>query len=376
MKIFKKLLQKLRDFLKNVFVFVYSLFKRTIRQKTELPKPILKRVEENPIIEPIAEYSWESQYTFNPAAVYEDGKVHLVYRAIGNTGISVLGYAASRDGIHIHERLDKPCYVPQEPFESPGEIPPIMPYHFMSGGGFGGCEDPRITKLDDKFYMTYTAFNGIPRVALTSIKINDFLTKHWNWKKSVLISSPNEVHKNWVIFPEKVKGKYAILHSISPDILVDYFDSLDFDGKTYIKSYYNIEKRKGYWDSWVRGVGPPPMKTNDGWLILYHAIDELEQDRYKMGAMILDYTDPTKILYRSAKPILSPDARYENEGFKPGIVYSCGAVIIKGQLFVYYGGADTVVCVATANLDEFLEQLKSSGPAKLEPIITSEKISQ
>lgn len=332
----------------------------------EYLSPILERAEENPVIEPTAKHPWESQYTFNTAAVYENKKVHLVYRAIGNKGISVLGYAASQDGIHVDERLDKPCYVPQEPFESPGEKPLVIPYNFMSGGGFGGCEDPRITKLDDKFYMTYVAFNGIPRVALTSIKVDDFLQKRWNWKKPVLISPPDQVHKNWVIFPEKIKEKYAILHSVSPNILVDYFDSLDFDGKTYIKSYYSSEGRKGYWDSKVRGVGPPPIKTKDGWLILYHALDDRDPGRYKMGAMILDYNDLTKVLYRSAEPILEPEARYENEGFKAGVVYSCGAVVINDRLFVYYGGADTVICVATTNLNEFLKGLKNSQPIKLQ----------
>ena len=93
------------------------------------------------------------------------------------------------------------------------------------------------------------------------------------------------------------------------------------------------------------------MKTRLGWLLFYHAMDMHDPNRYKLGAMILDAEDPTKILYRSKVPVLEPDAYYENQGFKSGVVYSCGAVVKDDELFVYYGGADSVVCVAVANLE-------------------------
>ena len=332
--------------------------------------PILKRFRQNPILKPIVNHFWESKLIFNPAAVYEAGKVHLVYRAIGEDDVSVLGYASSKDGINIDERLKEPIYVPKEPFESNPQAPQVC-FTYKSGGGCGGCEDPRFTKIDNRFYMTYIAFNGreFPRVALTSIKVDDFLSRKWNWNRPVLISPPGEIHKNWVIFPEKVYGKYAILHSLSPEVSIAYVDSLKFDGNTYINSYYRGALRRNCWDSWVRGVGPPPIKTKDGWLTLYHAMDKQDPNRYKVGAMILDYENPTKVLYRSSQPILEPDERYENEGFKAGVVYTCGAAIMSNRLFVYYGGADTVTCVASANLNEFLDQLKYSSSARLEPVV-------
>jgi predicted GH43/DUF377 family glycosyl hydrolase len=127
------------------------------------------------------------------------------------------------------------------------------------------------------------------------------------------------------------------------------------------------------WDSWFRGVGPSPIKTKYGWLIIYQAMDHRNPDRYRIGAMILDIKDPTKILYRSNQPILEPDLWYENEGYKRGVVYSCGAVVKPArtggdgdELFVYYGGADKVSCVATANLDKFLQELIHSSASKLE----------
>ena len=321
--------------------------------------PLLKKFDGNPIIEPDEAHDWESQYTFNPAAVYEEGKVHLAYRAIGESGLSVFGYASSRDGVHVDERLDVPMYVSLKPL-CPPQAPAVC-YVSNSGGSWDGCEDPRLTKLDDRLYMTYTAFDCYPRVALTSIDIKDFLEKRWNWKEPVFLSPPGEIHKNWVIFPEKINGKYAILHSITPDICIDYFDDLEFDGAMFIKSSHGSPYRKKCWDTRVRGVGPPPIRTEAGWLVLYHAIDDRDPGRYKMGAILLDIKNPKKELYRSERPILEPDEQYENEGFKSGILYSCGAVVVNGTLFVYYGGADTVACVATADLHQFLAEIKLKG---------------
>jgi predicted GH43/DUF377 family glycosyl hydrolase len=103
--------------------------------------------------------------------------------------------------------------------------------------------------------------------------------------------------------------------------------------------------------------------------LIYQAVDDKEGHPYKVGAMLLDLDDPTQVLYRSRQPILEPQQWYENDGFKAGVVYPCGAVVIGQTLFVYYGGSDSYVCVATANLNQFLHQLKTSGDAKLEPTI-------
>ena len=134
-----------------------------------------------------------------------------------------------------------------------------------------------------------------------------------------------------------------------------------------IASTYNRVSRTGAWDSWIRGAGPPPLKTELGWLLFYHAMDLRDPNRYKLGAMILDIDDPTKVLYRSRTPVLEPDFDYENQGFKAGVIYSCGAIIKEGELYVYYGGGDSVTCVAMANLEKFLYELKVHGATRLEP---------
>lgn len=325
----------------------------------------LEKFAGNPIVQPDENHAWESKATFNAAALYENGKVHILYRAIGDSDVSVLGYASSGDGLNIIERLAEPAYVERRTSASEKPEEPPSRIFYISGGGWGGgAEDPRLTAIDEKIYLLYTSFDGwgSVRIALTSIGLQDFLEKKWNWKPPVLISPPGEIHKNWVLFPEKINGRYAILHSISPEIRVDYFDNLDyFDGTKYIENSHRGEGwKKKRWDSQMRGAGPPPLKTKDGWLLFYHGIDRSDPGKYKLGAMLLDLKDPAKVLCRSKTPVLEPDELYENEGFKGGVVYSCGAVIMGGNIFIYYGGADSVVCVATADLDEFLKDLKRS----------------
>ena len=329
-------------------------------------KLTLERFAGNPILAPDDRHRWETKAVFNPAAVYENGKVHILYRAIGESDVSVLGYASSTDGFHIDERLDKPAYIPRESFEGVNPSHPYIPEPhgiYVSGGGStGGCEDPRLTRIGERVYMTYVAYDGHshPRVALSSIDIKDFLAHRWNWKKPVLISPPYIVDKNACILPEKINGKYVIFHRVFPNILIDFVDDLDFDGKSrFLVGQYKIPTRalSSAWDSLKVGCGPPPLKTKEGWLLIYQAVGANDESRYKIGAMLLDLKDPTKVLARTRNPILEPVETCENEGCKSGVVYPCGAVIINGRLFVYYGGADMVVCVATAKLNRFLEEL-------------------
>jgi predicted GH43/DUF377 family glycosyl hydrolase len=335
--------------------------------------PKLERHQKNPLISPSQSNAWEAFTTFNAAALYADEKFHIVYRAQGYDYVSVLGYASSKDGISIDEKLDAPIYHPREQFEFVGDDvdPQRIAKQFMSGGGYGGCEDPRMTLIDGKVYMTYVAFDGYnpPRVALTSIDLEKFLSKNWQWERPVLISPPDVVDKNAVIFPEKIQGKYVIMHRIFPDILIDFVDSLQFDGKSWLEGRHKIMPRADKWDSRKIGAGPPPLKTKDGWLLIYQAVGNQDAGKYKIGAMLLDLNDPTKVLYRTNSPILQPEVWYENEGFKAGVVYPCGAVIKDNVLFVYYGGADSHVCVATAYVDEFLDHMKRQEEVSLKPAI-------
>ena len=331
--------------------------KRSIKKKQEKEATFssISKAKSNPIIIPDSKTEWRAWQTFNPTAIYLNNKVHLLYRAVGNDGISRFGYANSTDGFHIDEHPTQPAY--QEKIEIPKSIPSIA-----SGGSFAGCEDPRMVHIEDEdtIYITYTScINGL-RVALSSINTKDFLAKRWNWKPAQHISPPHEVHKNWVLFPEKINNKYAILHALNP-ISIAYLDTLDFND-TYIASHYSPGKpTDDRWDSYIRGAGPPPIKTKYGWLLLYHAMNHQDMSKYKVGAMLLDLNDPTKILHRSHAPLLVPEEPYENNGYKGGVVYTLGAVIKGDNLLLYYGGADSHVCVAYTNLEEFLRELRFKG---------------
>ncbi len=343
-------------------------------------KPIIKKVAvkkrasataftrslDNPIISPQADNNWESWQTFNPGVILLDNKIYFLYRAVGEDGISRFGYAMSEDGFSIDERLPFAVYE-----HKVDQQPSFNIFSYFSGGSFGGAEDPRLVRVnkEDTFYVTYTACDNGLRVALTSIKISDFLSKKWKWQKPKLISPPDELHKNWLIFPEKINGKYAILHNIVPKIEIAYVDDLDFKEEFFIYSsrafgpQRNGSKKKG-WDKWLRGTGAPPLKTKYGWLLFYHAMDN-DWSKYKVGAMLLDLNNPTKVLYRSEEPVLEPEACYENNGSKAGIVYASGAIVKDGLLFLYYGGSDSYVCVACAPFDNFVEALVKGAKPRL-----------
>lgn len=338
-----------------------GLKKKTPQKTKPLANPsVLVRSEQNPIISPKPENGWESWQTFNPGVILLGDKIYFLYRAIGEDGVSRLGYAVSSDGFTIDKRLSYAVY------EHKNGKPTFNIYSFHSGGSFGGAEDPRIVRVDeeDDLYMTYTACGNGLRVGLTSIKVNDFLKNKWKWQPPTLISPPDEVHKNWLIFPEKINGKYAILHSIKPHVQIEYRDNLEFHDTDYINSIHGGGQQKGCWDKWLRGAGAPPIKTRAGWLVFYHAMDN-DWSKYKVGAMLLDLQDPTKILCRAKKPVLEPQEPYENNGCKSGIVYVSGAVVKDGNILVYYGGSDSYVCVAFADLDEFLEALQQNTEPKL-----------
>lgn len=346
------------------------LFTGEVELKNPTPK-LSKDHGYNPLISPHNTNVWESFTTFNPAAFYAANKVHILYRAQGSDYVSKVGYATSQDGLTINHRHPVPIYVPTMPFEGVS-LPPGDPYgRFSSGGGSGGVEDPRITQIGDRLYMTYVAYDGWspPRIAISSIALTDFLSHNFLWTQPVLISPPGVVDKSAVIFPEKINGKYVILHRVFPDILIDYVDTLAFNGQTFLTGHAKISPRnREWWDSRKIGAGAPPLKTDAGWLLIYQGVDDKDASEYKVGAMLLDKDDPAKVLARSSEPILLPREKYENVGFKAGVVYPCGAIIKDDTLFVYYGGADSYVCVATASLHEFVHDLLTTGTVDLENI--------
>ncbi|MBU0978438.1 MAG: hypothetical protein ABIJ33_01890 [Patescibacteria group bacterium] len=303
----------------------------------------LVRYHKNPVLEPVKTEAWRAQAVFNSAAIFEAGQVHLLYRAMSLDNTSTIGWAASQNGFDFPEESHEPVYVPRIDHELK-----------KSANLFSGCEDPRVTKLGDRFYMFYTAYDGWrpPQVALTSIKVEDFLAKNWIWTEPILISDPEIDNKNACLFPEKINGKYVILHRVAgQEIAIDLLDDLKFKKQTWLEKEGSISPRPGFWDSAKIGIAGPPLKTSKGWLLIYHGVSDRDKN-YRLGYVILDLADPFKILYRSPFPMLEPVKEYEKIGIVNNVVFSCGAVEKDGQLFVYYGGADKVIGVATASMDE------------------------
>lgn len=297
----------------------------------------MERYSGNPILTPIENHAWESREVLNPAAVYLDGKVHLLYRSIGNDGISRLGYATSLDGYSIKERLPTPVFEPASESEK------------------DGCEDPRLSELDDKLMMAYTALREYGylqtfQVALTSITKNDFLSRRWNWEARKL-PFPGIRNKDAVVFPDKIKDKYVLLHRVEPDICIAYSDDLQH----WCNIASVMKPQMDGWSNFKIGVAGTPLKTSEGWVLIYHGVNV--DHVYSLGVALLDSENPEQVLYRSKEPILGPKEDYERFGKVPNVVFSCGNVVVGNRLFIYYGAADSVICVATISMDDLLAEI-------------------
>jgi predicted GH43/DUF377 family glycosyl hydrolase len=267
---------------------------------------------------------------------------------MGDDDTSVLGYASSTDGLHIDERMSAPVYVPREAFE--------RKYH----PGFSGCEDPRLTRIDETIYMSYTAYDGInpPRIAVSTIGVEDFNNHKFEaWSTPKLISAPGMDNKDSCIVSEKIDGRYVIFHRIPPCIWVDIVSDLNFGENHWLGGHPLMGPRVNSWDDLKIGLNGPPEKTEDGWLLLYHGVSKVDK-KYRMGAALLDLDNPLKVIARLQNPILEPLAWYENEGYRHGTVFSNGQVIKDGVLYDYYGGADKYTGVATAPVKTILDALK------------------
>jgi predicted GH43/DUF377 family glycosyl hydrolase len=294
----------------------------------------VKRFQGNPILEPVATNAWESRRVFNAAAFRANDRVHILYRAIGDDSVSRIGYASTSDGCHIDERLPLPVFEPANDTEK------------------DGCEDPRLTLLDNTLVMTYTALRefdqqSLYQISLTSIALDDFLGKVWNWRDRHL-AFPGIRNKDAVIFPRRIEGKIVMLHRLEPDLCIAYSDDL--------RRWYDIRSvmtpRARCWDNWKVGAAGTPIELNEGWLFIYHGVSF--ERTYCLGVALLDRNNPEIVLYRSDEPILAPAEQYERFGKVPNVVFSCGNVLVDNEVLVYYGGADSVLCAATYDLGELL----------------------
>lgn len=289
---------------------------------------MLRRHPANPILLPQPHHAWESLNVFNAAVVYHHDLFHMLYRAQGLDYVSHIGYAVSEDGVHWW-RLDRPVFSPREPWEA------------------RGVEDPRIVFLEGAFYMTYTGYSTEgTRAALA--RSTNLIT----WERLGVVL-PDEDNKDHVLFPERIQGRYAMLHRRPPDIWLAFSDDL----KHWTDHTVILRPRPGTWEHRKIGAGAPPIRTEHGWLLIYHAVDA--QRVYRLGAALLDVQDPTRVLARLPDPLLEPREPWEIKGDVPNVVFTCAAVVRGDDLYVYYGGADRVMGLAMGSLSALLEALKA-----------------
>ena len=289
----------------------------------------LTRLSEKPILSPNPAHDWEKAAVFNCAAIFDNGLVHLIYRATNITSngrdgkyINSLGYAVSSNGINFN-RLENPILTNAVPQEARGP------------------EDPRIVKIGDTFYLMYTGFggrfDGDYRICLATSKNLIEWERH-----GVMLDEPN---KDASLFPEKINGRYAMFHRRPPDIWMAFSDDLKtWDDHTLVMEALPDSD----WENQKIGISGPPMKTAEGWFLIYHGVSQ--EGVYSQGAALLDLNNPAKVLARQSDPILKPELDWEINGYVPNVVFSCGQAILSDKIFVYYGGADTAIGVATLDM--------------------------
>ena len=171
------------------------------------------------------------------------------------------------------------------------------------------------------------------------------------------ITPPGVVNKDAAILPEPVKGKYMIFHRVHESICADFVSSLDFTKERVNQCIEIIAPRRGMWDGGKVGISSPPVKTKDGWLMLYHGVSW--STTYRVGAILLDLEDPTIVIARTAIPLFEPEEEYERKGLVPNVVFPCGMVVRGGTAYIYYGGGDSVIGVATIKMSALLDMMRT-----------------
>jgi predicted GH43/DUF377 family glycosyl hydrolase len=297
---------------------------------------LIKRFSKNPILT-------KDNVPYPVATVHNAGVVKhkntyiMIFRSHKLNGRSILGKAVSRDGFHFE--------VDKEPFMVPATQGIFKEYEEY------GVEDPRIVLIDGEYLITYSAYSrhGV-RVGLAKTK--DFKTV----ERFSLITEAD--YRNVVIFPEKFNGLYARLdrpHSeISPwSVWISYSPDLRFWGESKLI----MKPLQYHWDEMKIGPGVPPIKTPRGWLNIYHGVfPTMDGSVYRLGVALHDLKDPSKIIAVGDEWILQPEEVYEVTGYVHNVVFSCGAVPEPdGTIKIYWGGADKVMCVGTAVIEELVD---------------------
>ena len=336
------------------------------------------KVKKEGIILSKTDLEFENEGVLNPAAMQEGESVHLFYRSVQKGNFSTIGYCRLDGPLTVAERWNEPFMVPEFEYEK------------------HGVEDPRIVKIDDQYYLSYTAYDGTnARGALATSK--DLM----HFKKQGLIVPPitfarfislvksdgideryyhdNKFYnpnadpekkvmlwdKNVVFFPRRIKGNLVFLHRIRPGIQIVSVKSLADLTKEFWKNYFLklqehilIDPLFAHESSYIGG-GCPPIETEHGWLLIYHGAEETAKGTVysACAAALLDLDNPEKVISRLPYALFSPEYEWELKGDVNNVVFPTGTALFGDTLFIYYGAADTVIACASVNLHELVSEL-------------------
>jgi predicted GH43/DUF377 family glycosyl hydrolase len=304
---------------------------------------LFQRHADNPILT-AADWPYPAHTVFNAGACQVGEETILLVRVEDRRGHSHLTVARSTDGISNWQIDTKPSFAP-----SPDQFPEET----------WGVEDPRLTWIEDRdeWLIAYTAFSHSgPLVSLAST------TDFRSFKRLGPVMPPDD--KDAAVFPRRFGGRYAMLHrpvsagSSGAHIWLSFSPDLKHWGDHHVLMH---ARRGAWWDANKIGLSPPPLETPEGWLMLYHGVRHTPGGcLYRLGLALLDLENPSRVLRRSDEWIFAPEESYERQGDVNGVVFPCGWVLDKesGEIRIYYGGADSCIALATAQLDELLDYLR------------------
>ena len=306
---------------------------------------LFERYVDNPIIR-ARDLPYRCNTVFNAAAAMVDGETVLLMRVEDMRGHSHMTVARSKDGITNWQIDPQPSFAP-DPDHYPEEI--------------WGIEDPRLTYLEeqDRWAIAYTAYSvGGPLVSLATTR--DFKT----FQRLGPVMPPED--KDAALFPIRFNGRWAMLHRPVPSsglagahIWLSWSPDLKHwgDHRILLRA-----RRGGWWDANKIGLSPPPLRTDEGWLLLYHGVRQTASGAiYRLGLALLDLQDPTKVLARSDEWVFEPEAEYERFGDVDKVVFPCGWLAVNGEMRIYYGAADSRLAIATAKVADLLDWLRQTS---------------
>ncbi|MDD5455020.1 MAG: pesticidal protein Cry7Aa [Candidatus Ratteibacteria bacterium] len=339
------------------------------------------KIEDEGIILEHSESGFDDQAVLNPACAQKDDKTYMFYRAVRKGDmVSSIGCCQLEENKKAVKRLDKPVVFPEYGYEQKG------------------VEDPRIVFLDDTYYLFYTVYDGknalfayatspdlisftkhgiiSPRItyaeagslfAASNIKMRE---KYFLFASYIMHRQGIDIllwEKDAFIFPKKFNNKFALVHRVLPGIQVIYFDDFNELTDDYWRNYlgnlgeYVILDPLYRFESRNVGGGCPPIETEDGWLLIYHGVEDSRHGRiYHAAAALLDINDPTKVIGRLQYPLFSPVEKWEKHGDVNNVVFPTGTVLKQDRLYIYYGAADKLIAAKSLDIKELLTELKNN----------------